>query len=166
MPTLVGRLSRSSTARCLDGSASSGTCSYASTELIEEGHQSVSRDPTQATDPDRLNRAGTDQRIHYGSSDAEPIGGFFHGEDERQSELIKLRGLPGRTSSHAVAVRRRAWSAQLESEITHADVAEWLALVGVREVSGQVGGPPCQEPTRDPETDGGSDDGCCADDSR
>ena len=82
------------TARCLDGSVSSSTCSYAATKLIEKGHQSVSRDPTQATDPDRLNRAGTDQRIHDGSSDAKPIGRFFDGKDKRQPELIKLRALP------------------------------------------------------------------------
>jgi hypothetical protein len=42
----------------------------------------------------------------------------------------------------------------------------WLAALGAREVSGQVGGPPGQESTRDPETDGGSDNCCCADDSR
>jgi hypothetical protein len=48
----------------------------------------------QATDPDRLNRAGTDQRIHDGSSDAKPIRRFFHGKDQRQPELIKLRALP------------------------------------------------------------------------
>jgi hypothetical protein len=68
------------TARYPDGSASSSTCSYAATKLIEKGHQSIRRDPTQATDPDRLNRAGTDQRIHEGSSDAKPIGRFFHGK--------------------------------------------------------------------------------------
>jgi len=28
--------------------------------------------------------------MHYGSSDAKPIGRFFHGKDKRQPQLIKL----------------------------------------------------------------------------
>jgi hypothetical protein len=94
--------------RYLDGSASSSNSSAASTKLIEKGHQSVSRDPTQATDPNRLNRAGTDQRIHDRSSDAKPIGRFFHGQDKRQPELIKLpHRLPRSTPTQLLGTSKR-----------------------------------------------------------
>ena len=48
------------------------------------------RYPAQATDSDRLNGAGTDQRVHDGSSDPKSIGGLFHCKDKWQSDLLIL----------------------------------------------------------------------------